>query len=471
MDSKFPHDKSKENVDLFFEEIIQNTLKPLVEIEDDGSSSPAKLNNMLARLGEKGIEDAIALVVDVCKERGINTIDIQTWIGPQGVGKGAIADTMKWVQKIIKGEGNQLYETFSTKYGVDENKITEIKEKSATIPDTLDETLKKVFEIVANSNSDTIYTGTGGIFYPQGKENPDKRYIPYIPQQAVTVPIVREGFLVDEKWTSFLVTLEIARSLLYGINSIELDVFPRTMSQADYIKKRLLTSLKDKDITLNHKIIHIEPIDKITTELIFENPKGALDVYMKLGNIYMELSETPEIHGYKEEDFNLLKALGIEDKNYDKEKTKLMVEGSEKMRETAVRIKSTIRDLTGEFSTENLRRIGVGLSASAGTTLFRVANRLSTQGRKDDASLSKLFRRLSAYYSDTAPVAIMNHANIIYAGASDPESQPATNYLDAVEGTLKSLSTMVNVDYNFENDTYNTLLDLTKEIYLIRTSK
>jgi hypothetical protein len=192
---------------------------------------------------------------------------------------------------------------------------------------------------------------------------------------------------------------------------------------------------------------------------------------MKLGNIYMELSETPEIHGYKEEDFNLLKALGIEDKNYDKEKTKLMVEGSEKMRETAVRIKSTIRDLTGEFSTENLRRIGVGLSASAGTTLFRVANRLSTQGRKDDASLSKLFRRLSAYYSDTAPVAIMNHANIIYAGASDPESQPATNYLDAVEGTLKSLSTMVNVDYNFENDTYNTLLDLTKEIYLIRTSK
>jgi hypothetical protein len=185
----------------------------------------------------------------------------------------------------------------------------------------------------------------------------------------------------------------------------------------------------------------------------------------------MELSETPEMHGYTEEDFNLLKALGIEDKNYDKEKPRLMVEGSERMRKTAVRIKATIKHLTGKDAAENLRRIGVGLSASAGTTLYRVANRLSTQGRKDDASLSKLFRRLSAYYSDTAPVAIMNHANIIYAGASDPESQPDTNYLDAVEGTLKSLATMVDVDYNFENNTYNSLLDLTKELYLIRTSK
>ncbi|MBT3314536.1 MAG: hypothetical protein HN390_07965 [Anaerolineae bacterium] len=471
MELKFPHKKTKEDVDVFFEEIIRNTLKPLLKIEDNESATPAELNSLLGRLGEKGIEDAIALVVDVCKERGINSIDLQTWIGPQGVGKGAIADTMQWVQKIINEDGDELYEIFSTKYGVDENKILEIKEKSSEIPGTLDETLKKVFDIVANSNSDTIYTGTGGIFYPQGKEKPDKRYIPYIPQQAVTVPIVREGFLVDEKWTSFLVTLEIARSLLYGINSIELDVFPRTMSQAEYINKRLLTSLKDKEISLNHKIIHIEPIDSITAELIFEDPKGALDVYMKLGKIYMELSETPEMHGYTEEDFNLLKALGIEDKNYDKEKPRLMVEGSERMRKTAVRIKATIKHLTGKDAAENLRRIGVGLSASAGTTLYRVANRLSTQGRKDDASLSKLFRRLSAYYSDTAPVAIMNHANIIYAGASDPESQPDTNYLDAVEGTLKSLATMVDVDYNFENNTYNSLLDLTKELYLIRTSK
>jgi len=30
---------------------------------------------------------------------------------------------------------------------------------------------------------------------------------------------------------------------------------------------------------------------------------------------------------------------------------------------------------------------------------------------------------------------------------------------------------MVDVDYNFENNTYNSLLDLTKELYLIRTSK
>ncbi|MCP4141701.1 MAG: hypothetical protein GY755_15750 [Chloroflexi bacterium] len=471
MDSKFPHHKSKENIDIFFEAIIQETLKPVVEIEDTENAHPEELNTLLARLGEKGIEDAIALVAEVCKERNINTFNLQTWIGPQGVGKGAIADTMRWVQKIINGKGDELYEIFSKKYDIDENKIIKIKEKASIVPGTLDETLKKVFDIVANPKADTIYTGTGGIFYPQGKAIPDKRYVPYIPQQAVTVAILREGFLVDEKWTSFLVTLEIARSLLYGKNAIELDVFPRTMSQAEYINKRLATDLKDKGITLIHKLIHIEPIDSTTAELISKDRKGALDIYLKLGKIFIELSERPEMHGYKEEDFNLLKALGIEDKNYDKEKPRLMIEGSERMRKTAVRIKSTIRELTGENTEENLKRIGLGLSASAGTTLYRVANRLSTQGRKDDASLSKLFRRLSAYYSDTAPVAIKNGANIIYAGASDPNSQPATNYLDAVEGTLKSLSTMVNANYNFENNTYKNLLDLTKEIYLIRVSK
>ena len=471
MGFKFPHEKSRENVDNFFEEVIRDALKPLLEVKSSGNTNVVELNSLLGLLGEKGIERSIALTVEVCRERGINVIDLQTWIGPQGVGKGATAETMQWVQIIINGGGEKLYEIFSEKYGIDENKILEIKEKASIVPGTLDESLKKVFNIVANPNSDTIYTGTGGIFYPQGKEKPEKRYIPYIAQQVATVPIVREGIMVDEKWTSFLVTIEIARSLMYGINSIDLDVFPRTMSQAEYIKKRLGKDLKDKEINLYHKIIHIEPIDSITAELISEDPKGALKVYMKLGKIYLELSENPEMHGFVEDDFNLLKALGIEDKYFDEEKTRLMIEGSEKMRRTAARIKSKIKILTGNDANKNLRRIGVGLASSAGTTLYRVANRLSTQGRKDDASLTKLFRRLSAYYSDTAPVAIMNHSNIIYAGASNPQSQPDTNYPDAIEGTLKSLVTMVDADYNFESNTYNNLLDFTRELYLIRTSK
>ena len=113
MDNKFPHEKNRKNVDLFFEKIIHDTLKPLLETEDNGSAAPAELNSLLGQLGERGIEEAITLVVDVCKERDINTIDLQTWIGPQGVGKGAIADTMQWVQKIINGEGDELYKIFS----------------------------------------------------------------------------------------------------------------------------------------------------------------------------------------------------------------------------------------------------------------------------------------------------------------------------------------------------------------------
>ncbi len=471
MEFKFPHEKSRESVDSFFEEVIRDALKPLLEIEGSGNAGVAEFNSLLGLLAEKEIERSIALIVEVCRERGFNVINLQTWIGPQGVGKGATAETMHWVQNIINGNGDELYEIFSEKYDITKSKIIEIKEKASLVPATLDESLNKVFDIVANPDSDTIYTGTGGIFYPQGKDKPEKRYMPYIAQQAATVPIVREGIMVDEKWTSFLVTIEIARSLMYGTNSIDLDVFPRTMNQAAYIQKRLMKDLKAKGINLNHKIIHIEPIDSITAELITEDPRGALKVYLKLGEIFLELSENPEMHGFVEEDFNLLKAFGIDDKNYDEEKRRLMVEGSEKMRGTAAKIKSTIGSLTGNEAKKNLRRIGVGLSSSAGTTLYRVANRLSTQGRRDDASLTKLFRRLSVYYSDTAPVAILNHSNIIYAGASNSESQPDTSYSDAIEGTLKSLVTMVDANYNFESNIFNSLLDFTKELYLIRTSK
>ncbi|MFC1707617.1 hypothetical protein ACFL59_12520, partial [Planctomycetota bacterium] len=260
---------------------------------------------------------------------------------------------------------------------------------------------------------------------------------------------------------------------LYGKTSIDMDVWPRTLAQAAYLNEELIPGLKEAGAEIKHWLIHIEPIDKASAQLIGQNRDLAEKVYEKVGAMLEAIAGNPVAHGMKDEDFDILKALGIAEDQYEQSIGRIMSEGSERMRSTAVGLKRALRTgLSADFGGGLSEKIVDGLANSTKITLARVANRVRTQARRDDASLFKLLRRLGAYYRDTATVALRAGSHLVYAGGTfEREDEVDVKYAEAIGGAIESIALLVNRDYDLANEVYEKFKRFATELYLVRTSK
>lgn len=471
---------SKDRVDASFGGLIDSFLTPVAEIaKRKDEVSVEELNESLGTLArEVGIPMSIDLLSEIAKKKGVDSITLKTWVGPQAVGKGAISTSMKWTRTLVDDvAGRDVFlDQLSKDYELDESQRQDVEVSLQRLPKELDSTLRSIFQVTADEQFDTISTGTGGIFHPKGVNPPNPRYVPYIKQYDVTGPIVKEGIMVHKDWTNFLVTLEIARSVAYGKDKIEMDVWPRTVEQAEYLHEELAPQLAERGLSLEHQLIHIEPLDKETVEVIQENRDEAEKAYGYFGKVLGSLARDPESFGLDLDDLDILASLGIDPSAEPTEeiKTSIKKEGYKKMRRSAERIKGGVK--TKVESEEGFNQVGgrivSGLAESVQLSLLRVSNRVRSQGRADDLNMTGLLRRFSIYYQETAPVALRYGESIIHNGVTFGEGEePHEGYILGFESAIASLATSINSDYDLANPNYQAFLDLATKLYLIRTSK
>ncbi|MEA1926832.1 MAG: hypothetical protein U9N73_01390, partial [Candidatus Auribacterota bacterium] len=366
---------SAEAVDGIFAGIIEKILGTVTTLFASSADATAeKLNAALSDLGVAGIKTFGGLLARICREKEIDLIELQTWIGPQGVGKGALGDTLNWSERLfVRGDDpGDFFRFLQTEYEITDGKVAELDGLRRQVFPELDQAIRAIFRLLANEKTDTIFTGTGGIFHPRGGGGPRERYRPYIAQYDVTGPIIKTGAMVDSNWTNFLVTLELARSASYAASgeplSVTVDVWPRTVDQADYLAKRLIPAMGEQGVQINHWLMHIEPFDAVTIDAMNRSGERAQEIYHAFGNLLQEVSRDPAVLGFDPRDFNILQVLGLEDASEDDLTGKIEMikkSGSEAMRRTAIQLSARLREAMAEqihADDDDTRTIIAGLS-------------------------------------------------------------------------------------------------------------
>lgn len=237
----------EQTVDEAFNSLINSVLEPIAQIENLDVLNVNKINASLGELGREGIQRSVELLGEICKRRGVSKVSIQTWIGPQGVGKGSISDTLTYAQELFHGDESEVVFEALRSRGASEEIIEQIRAHKEKLQVKKGDKLDRVIGYIT-PEADTIKTGTGGIFNPKG----DRRYTPYEAQKKVTGRIVSEGAMVSDNWTNFLVTLEVARSVAKGHNTVSVDVWPGIPKQATFLHEDLMPRLQEEGVTLDH---------------------------------------------------------------------------------------------------------------------------------------------------------------------------------------------------------------------------
>ncbi|HDL64775.1 MAG TPA: hypothetical protein ENH12_05235, partial [Proteobacteria bacterium] len=304
---------SADAVDELFAGIIKKILESVTSLlVSAGTATAATLNAALGELGAAGIETFGGLLARICREKEIDLIDLQTWIGPQGVGKGALGDTLSWSERIFVRHENpaEFFHFLKEKYDLIDEHVSELDRLRRQVPPPLDDAILDIFRLLANEKSDTIFTGTGGIFHPRGGGGPRDRYRPYIAQYDVTGAIIKTGAMVDSDWTNFLVTLELARSASYAAAgeplSVTVDVWPRTVEQSDYLDNHLIPAMREEGVRINHWLMHIEPFDGGTITAMDRAGELSQEIYRSFGTLLQEVSRDPAVLGFEPLDFNII---------------------------------------------------------------------------------------------------------------------------------------------------------------------
>ena len=459
----------KDQIDLAFRGFIEGLLDP-IGIHFQASSpdhTPEEINTYLRNLAEKYLPNALDLILEVAGLRGMNQFTIQTWFGPQSVGKGALGDTIQWLYKLktlTEAEKSDFLDTIKTEYGLSDDDIDTIQNESALL-EQLDPTLESIFQTMVSDRSDTVKTGTGGIFAPTLVKPVNPRYAPYTEQSDITKILVDAGIMVDSSWTNLLTLVEIARSIAYGANLIDADVWPRTAQQFSFLRT-VTGTLAEKGLTLKHVPLHIEPYDDETAKLIIDNREIAIQVYTRIGEQIRLISRQPELFGIDQNDLDVFTKLGI-----DPEDTEMIQKRNHEIRNTGSSTARKLADKVGQILNKSVQepknpifnKIREGITKGITTLMGRVANRIETQGRPDDLKLGVYLRRLSTYHIETGIVPLTVGARILPAGG---------NYGEAIGFQLRALILNLKPDYIFEeNTTYQKFEELVRRLYLIRVSK
>ncbi len=475
---------SGEAVDELFGGIIGRILGSVTALlASDDEATAERLNAALGELGAAGIETFGGLLARICREKDINLIELQTWIGPQGVGKGALGDTLSWSERLLvrHEDSGSFFRFLQEKYDLTDEHVAELDRLRRQIPPPLDDTILSIFRLLANEKSDTIFTGTGGIFHPRGGGGPRDRYRPYIAQYAVTGVIIKTGAMVDSNWTNFLVTLELARSACYASAgeplSVTVDVWPRTVDQATYLRKQLIPAMREEGVRINHWLMHIEPFDSVTIAAMDRSGERAREIYRSFGTLLQEVSRDPAVLGFEPRDFNILQVLGLDGASEEELAGKIEMiktRGSAAMRRTAIDLSARLREamvLKIPSDDDDTRTIIAGLSDGIKTCLARVANRIESQGRLDDLKLATVLFRLGVYHAETGLVALEMDSRLLPAGGRQESDGIGPQYESAINGAVKRLAEILSEGYDVKNDTFRAFLKFISRLYLVRVSR
>lgn len=471
-------------VDGVFAGIIEKILGSVTELlTSPGETTAEALNAALGELGVAGIETFGGLLAQVCQEKEIDLIELQTWIGPQGVGKGALGDTLSWSERLFVREEDpgDFFRFLREEYELTDERVSALDGLRRRVPPALDDAILSIFLLLANEKSDTIFTGTGGIFHPRGGGGPRDRYRPYIAQYDVTGVIIKTGAMVESNWTNFLVTLELARSACYAAAgsplSVTVDVWPRTVEQADYLDKHLIPAMREEGVKVRHWLMHIEPFDGETIAAMHRSGKRARDLYRVFGTLLQEVSRDPAVLGFEPRDFDILRVLGLKEASEEELSAKIdqiRTRGSEAMRRTALGLSARLREAMAEkisADDDDTRIIIAGLSDGIKTCLARVANRIESQARLDDLKMATVLFRLGVYYAETGLVALEMGSQLLPAGGRQESDGIGPQYESAINGVVTKLAEILSEGYDPENDTFRAFMKFITQLYLVRVSK
>jgi hypothetical protein len=475
---------SADAVDGLFAGIIEKILGAVTALlASAGEATVETLNAALGDLGVAGIETFGGLLARVCRQKEIDLIELQTWIGPQGVGKGALGDTLSWSERLFarNDEPGDFFRFLREEYELTDERVAELDGLRQQVPPALDDAVLAIFRLLANEKTDTIFTGTGGIFHPLGGGGPRERYRPYVTQYDVTGVIIKTGAMVDSNWTNFLVTLELARSACYADAgaplSVTVDVWPRTMDQAGYLHQQLIPTMREQGLRVNHWLMHIEPFDAETIDAMDRTGARDQELYRAFGTLLQEVSRDPAALGFKQWDFNILRVLGLEGASEDELAGKIdliRIRGSYAMRRTAIQLGTRLREaMAGKIPADDddTRTIIAGLSDGIKTCLARVANRIESQARLDDLKMATVLFRLGVYYAETGLVALQMGSRLLPAGGRQETDGIGPQYESAINGVVTQLAEVLSEGYDPENDTFRAFLKFITQLYLVRVSK
>jgi len=475
---------SGEAVDELFSGIIEKILGSVTALlASAGEVTAEKLNAALGDLGVAGIETFGGLLARICREKEIDLIELQTWIGPQGVGKGALGDTLSWSERLFvrKEDPIEFFRFLREEYELTDERIADLDALRRQVSPALDDAILAIFRLLANKKTDTIFTGTGGIFHPLGGGGPRERYRPYITQYDVTGVIIKTGAMVDSNWTNFLVTLELARSACYADVgeplSVTVDVWPRTVEQADYLHQQLIPAMQEQGVRINHWLMHIEPFDAGTIDAMDRAGERPRELYRILGNLLQEVSRDPTVLGFEPRDFNILQVLGLDGASEEEltgQIEMIKTRGSAAMRRTAIELGVRLcKAMAGKIPADDddTRTIIAGLSDGIKTCLARVANRIESQARLDDLKMATVLFRLGVYYAETGLVALRMGSRLLPAGGRQADDEIGPQYESAINGVVKRLAEILSEGYDPENDTFRAFLKFITQLYLVRVSK
>ncbi len=484
LDVKAAHQEDKINkkeyevkINEIFEELIKTTFKSIGEtfldvdisqVTSDGNSFKfAKegwaimserldidvwADHFLDYIGKNALPKAIGLLKDVCIQNGITNLNLDDWIGPQGVGKGTLLLTLRDVANKVKAE--------------------EI---------LVDDTLMQLFNEISNPNTDTIETGTGengGIFNPdwrikQGKgELANLRYLPWISLgKAAGIP-VGMGKLLSDNFTNLVAVIELSRSIALGMNRVSVDVWPRTKGQGDFVNGELVTKLAEENIKVSPSLLHVEAVNKEIADLIMSNIEVSKRVYKFLGSKLKAIVKDPTIlkQGFVGNVFKLLEM----DQN-DKVTIK---QNEEQIKKVGSAMLNDFRDLLIPYllSADNMLeltkdmndddknialKIYTALADGRGTSIKQIADRFAQIMREDEGDVAAIAKRLASYDSDSAPAA-RDMGAIVVPGKGTPS--------EAIEAMLTAMVLEKKPDYDITCDGFIKIVAMAKGIHETRVN-
>lgn len=431
----------------------------LNKLVSEGHSLADLSNHFLQAFGERYINKLESVLLHSLDMLNLDSLELENWIGPQGVGK----DTM---QGSLKSAAKQF--------------------QSKEISDV---SLSKLIDNLANENADVIVTGTGGIFNPGKRQQANIRYVEYLNLGKSVSNIINEGRLVNDEITSFFLLLEIIRSVLSGKNRLQLNVFPRSMGQKEYIAL-LASKVAEQGKALNLSVLHVEAVDRETAIYMERNNEETKVAYELIGKMerMIEINPTKFILENNDQD-GFENSLALEDpdiewsvensyKNAIESEELELVElaknrGAEMIEEFGEKLRivgpvylnKSLKEISDKFDSyklDNIKHIFSMLLKARVRGFSRIAGRFRVEGRFDEASIKSIAKRIRSYDLDSAKAARNMDARIVPAAGRPDE---------AISDMLEALILQITPTFDLGSVEYLEFLDLVKEVNIAAVSR
>lgn len=313
---------------------VQNMIDRLAQ-ENTGLPVDNQLQN-LTNWTEAALHPQRIIMAELAMKHRISEIIFLAWSGIQGAGKGTNLDAISKAAALHKTSSH--WDNYPTPL----------------------QTLITTY----SGDAENIVTGTGGIFVPQDGSPYQSMFTQL---KAITIPITREGNLLPDSLTTYLVqTLEL-KAIENGKSVFQVDLHPRTNIQYDHIQEQIIT-LRERGIQGQLNMVDLRLLSNETIEQMKNNPSEYAEVSTQIGSKLKRWFKENEV----------------------------------RLRElTPTRQHETISDRLGQIKKEyheSNNTPGIALVDEVESS----TNRMNGRGRGDDSPLPMLQRNIS-YLTSTAP--------------------------------------------------------------------